>query len=102
MSKGTSPIAKAKWPSNEGRQRPARQLLNFVSGCRLRVHGWPIGMPVTFLLDENVPGRIWRAIQRHNEDSVDLDVVRVGQPDDLPLAQMIGRSSCGRNDKAEF
>ena len=44
-------------------------------------------MPVTFLLDENVPGRIWRAIQRHNEDSVDiLDVVRVGQPDDLPLS----------------
>ena len=44
-------------------------------------------MPVTFLLDENVPGRIWRAIQRHNEDSADiLDVVRVGQPDDLPFS----------------
>lgn len=44
-------------------------------------------MPITFLLDENIPSRIWRAIQRHNEDNVDiLNVVCVGQFDDLPLS----------------
>jgi hypothetical protein len=44
-------------------------------------------MPLTFLLDENLPSRMWRAIQRHNEDNVDiLDVVCVGQPDDLPFS----------------
>jgi len=44
-------------------------------------------MPVAFLLDENIPSRIWRAIQRHNEHNVDiLDVVCVGQSDDLPFS----------------
>lgn len=44
-------------------------------------------MPLTFLLDENLPSRLWRAIQRHNENNVDiLDVVRVGQFDDLPFS----------------
>ena len=44
-------------------------------------------MPVKFLLDENLPGRIWRAIQRHNEHNADiLDVVCVGQSDDLPFS----------------
>ncbi len=43
-------------------------------------------MPITYLLDENIPSRIWRAIQRHNENDVDiLDVVCVGQFDDLPF-----------------
>ena len=44
-------------------------------------------MAMAFLLDENIPGRIWRAIQRHNQDEEDrLDVVCVGQPDDLPFS----------------
>ena len=44
-------------------------------------------MPITFLLDENLPSRIWRAIQRHNEHNADiLDVVCVGQSDDLPFS----------------
>ena len=44
-------------------------------------------MPLTFLLDENVPRRVWRAIQRHNKGSHELlDVVHVGQPDDLPFS----------------
>jgi hypothetical protein len=41
-------------------------------------------MALAFLLDENIPARIWRAIQRHNQDQADrLDVVCVGQPHDL-------------------
>jgi hypothetical protein len=44
-------------------------------------------MPLRFLVDENVPGRIHRAIQRHNHSGKDLlDVVRVGEPDDLPIS----------------
>jgi hypothetical protein len=39
-----------------------------------------------FLLDENIPGSIRTAIDRHNESSQDfLDVIRVGEPEDLPL-----------------
>ncbi len=42
---------------------------------------------LVFLLDENVPGRIFRALQRHNKRGVDtLDVMRVGESDDLPLS----------------
>lgn len=44
-------------------------------------------MALAFLLDENVPGRILRAIQRHNQHSeLALDVVRVGEPHELPLS----------------
>lgn len=44
-------------------------------------------MALAFLLDENIPGRLWRAIQRHNARGEDLlDVVRVGEPDELPLS----------------
>lgn len=43
-------------------------------------------MPLAFLLDENVPGRVWRAIARHNVRSEDvLDVCRIGELADLPL-----------------
>jgi hypothetical protein len=43
-------------------------------------------MPLQFLLDENIPGSIRTAIDRHNEISQDfLDVIRVGEPEDLPL-----------------
>lgn len=44
-------------------------------------------MALAFLLDENVPGRLWRAIQRHNEEQPDfINAVRVGEPLDLPLS----------------
>jgi hypothetical protein len=44
-------------------------------------------MPLRFVLDENQRGPLWRALVRHNQASVyPLDVVRVGDPSDLPLA----------------
>jgi hypothetical protein len=43
-------------------------------------------MALTYLLDENERGLLWRAVQRHNILGVDLlDVVRVGDFSDLPL-----------------
>jgi hypothetical protein len=43
-------------------------------------------MAVRFVLDENVRGPLWDAIQAHNARGIDLiDAVRVGDPNDLPL-----------------
>ena len=43
-------------------------------------------MPLRFVLDENQRGPLWRAVVRHNQLGVyALDVVRVGDPPDLPL-----------------
>lgn len=43
-------------------------------------------MALSFLLDENLPGRFVNAVQRHNQRGLDvLDVVRVGEPPDLDL-----------------
>ncbi len=44
-------------------------------------------MPLRFLLDENLRGRaLWQAIQQHNARGANtLDIVRVGDPPDLPL-----------------
>ncbi len=43
-------------------------------------------MPLRYLLDEQLRGILWRAIQRHNLTGVDrIDVIRVGDPPDLPL-----------------
>jgi hypothetical protein len=43
-------------------------------------------MALSYLGDENLPGRFDRAIQRHNARGLfSLDYVRVGGPDDLPL-----------------
>ena len=43
-------------------------------------------MSLAFLLDENLPGRVVRAIQRHNlTGELPLDAVRVGDLPDLPL-----------------
>ncbi|HMF13355.1 MAG TPA: hypothetical protein VKE94_13650 [Gemmataceae bacterium] len=43
-------------------------------------------MPLRFALDENQRGLLWRAVVRHNLAGVyPLDVVRVGDPPDLPL-----------------
>jgi hypothetical protein len=42
---------------------------------------------IRFLLDEHLRGPLWRAVQRHNASGRDrIDVVRVGDPPDLPLA----------------
>jgi hypothetical protein len=39
-----------------------------------------------YVLDEHLRRRLWRALQTHNARGVDpLDVVRVGDPPDLPL-----------------
>jgi hypothetical protein len=43
-------------------------------------------MAVRFVLDENVRGPLWDAIQAHNARGIDLvDAVRVGDRFDLPL-----------------
>jgi hypothetical protein len=43
-------------------------------------------MPLRFVFDENQRGLLWRAAVRHNQAGVfPLDVVRVGDPTDLPL-----------------
>ena len=43
-------------------------------------------MALRFVLDENQRGLLWRAIVRHNQRGAYLvDVVRVGDPPDLPL-----------------
>ncbi len=43
-------------------------------------------MPLRFLLDENLRGALWSALEQHNTVGVDvLDVVRVGDFPDLAL-----------------
>jgi hypothetical protein len=43
-------------------------------------------MPVAFVLDEHLRGILWKAIRQHNRGSAyPIDVVRVGDPSDLPL-----------------
>jgi hypothetical protein len=43
-------------------------------------------MPLSFLLDEHLRGRLWHAVGRHNAaGGLRLDVVRVGDMPDLPL-----------------
>lgn len=43
-------------------------------------------MTLRYLLDEHLRGPLWRAIQWHNNSGVyPLDVVRVGDPPELPL-----------------
>lgn len=43
-------------------------------------------MPLRYLLDENQRGLLWQVIQRHNGRGLYvLDVVRVGDPVELPL-----------------
>jgi hypothetical protein len=44
-------------------------------------------MALRYLLDEHFRGDVWRAILHHNAHSGDsIDVVRVGDPPDLPLS----------------
>ena len=47
-------------------------------------------MAIPFLLDENLRGGgLWQAIQQHNAQGWNpLDVVRVGDPPDLPLKSL--------------
>src|SRR5262245_22921900 len=43
-------------------------------------------MALKFVLDENLRGPLWKALQRHNKiASEPIDVVRVGDSEDLPL-----------------
>ena len=43
-------------------------------------------MTLAFLLDENVRGRLWQALERHNAATDwPLGVVQLGDCDDLPL-----------------
>ncbi len=43
-------------------------------------------MPLSFVLDEHLRGPLWHAVRQHNATGVDpIDVVRVGDPPDLPL-----------------
>ncbi len=43
-------------------------------------------MALDFLLDENMRGRLWQALVRHNATTDwPLDVIRVGDAPDLPL-----------------
>jgi hypothetical protein len=42
-------------------------------------------MALAYVFDENMPGRLYRAVQRHNRRGLHLlDVVRVGDLPDLP------------------
>ena len=44
-------------------------------------------MALAYLLDENLRGPLWRAIELHNRrGSLPLDAIRVGDPDELPLS----------------
>jgi hypothetical protein len=47
-------------------------------------------MPLRFLLDEHLRGGgLWQAIQQHNAAGAHLlDVVRIGDPPDLPLSTL--------------
>lgn len=43
-------------------------------------------MPLSYVLDENLRGPPWIALQQHNAGGLyPVDVVRVGDPPDLPL-----------------
>jgi hypothetical protein len=43
-------------------------------------------MVLRYLLDENLRGPLWRAVQRHNHGGTDpIDAIRVGDAADLPL-----------------
>jgi hypothetical protein len=43
-------------------------------------------MPLRYVLDENLRGPLWRAIRSLNSmGTYPLDVMRVGDPEDLPL-----------------
>src|SRR5262245_22238108 len=43
-------------------------------------------MALCYLLDENLRGPLWRAIQQHNANGVDvIDVLQVGDPPAPPL-----------------
>jgi hypothetical protein len=46
-------------------------------------------MPLAYVLDEHLRGALWRAISQWNARGIDpVDVVRVGDPPDLPLGTL--------------
>jgi hypothetical protein len=43
-------------------------------------------VPLFYLLDENLRGRLWKYVVRYNARGIDpVDAIRVGDPPDLPL-----------------
>jgi Domain of unknown function (DUF5615) len=43
-------------------------------------------MPIRFLFDENLPGRLWSAVVKHNAQGIHaINLIQVGEPPDLPL-----------------
>jgi hypothetical protein len=67
-------------------------------------------VPLSYVLDEHLRGPLWHAIGQHNAAGASLlDVVRVGDPPDLPLGSkdpdiLLWAERCGRvlvtNDRA--
>ncbi len=59
-------------------------------------------MPLSYVLDEHLRGPLWHAIGQHNAaGAYTLDVVRVGDPPDLPLGSkdpdiLLWAEGCGR------
>ena len=46
-------------------------------------------MPLRFLLDEHLRGRLWHALERHNRTGgAPIDAIRVGDLPDLPLGTL--------------
>lgn len=59
-------------------------------------------MPLAFLLDENLRGPVWYALRRRATDpTTPLDVLRVGDRDDLPLGMtdLDILNWCDRNER---
>jgi hypothetical protein len=59
-------------------------------------------MPLCFLLDENLRGPLWHAVHRHNvAGGLPIDVARVGDSPDLPLASSDGQilAWCAQGDR---
>jgi Domain of unknown function (DUF5615) len=70
-------------------------------------------MRLRYLFDEHLRGDLWKAVQFHNKHSPDsLDVIRVGDPLDLPLsskdaeilvwAELDGRIVVSRDKRTMF
>jgi hypothetical protein len=60
-----------------------------------------LNMPLRFVLDEHLRGGgLWWIIRQHNTHGIDpLDVVRVGDPPDLPRVTLDPEDRVRRSDK---
>jgi hypothetical protein len=65
-------------------------------------------MALRYVFDEHLRGPLWRAVQWHNTSGVyRLDVVRIGNPADLPLGIddptiLVWAESAGRHSPGVF